>query len=181
MTVLTLDHLLVEGRCHSRPTLFLAQSLDTSMQFLRSAGEESLAKTAIMSSAGRREMGETRFCSSMARRRASSSESGGMDGAREESESLDCSMSESLSSSKPRSGEVEADESERSVLASRWRRRERDMLACLFAAMRGKAGGLGGSLMAGEAVGEEWEGAGEELVCIGVTAGGSTRAVCGHQ
>jgi hypothetical protein len=39
-------------------------------------------------------------------------------------------MMESLSSSsKPRSGDVEADEAEREVLTSRWGRRERDMAA----------------------------------------------------
>jgi hypothetical protein len=119
MTLLTLDHLFVDGRCQSSPTLFPAQSFDTSMQFLRSAGDESFANTAIMSSAGRRETGDTRACSSMARRRASSSSSGDTEGAREDRESLDCIMIESLSSSKSRSGEVEADdESDREVLAS---------------------------------------------------------------
>ena len=133
MTLWTFDQLFVEGRCHNRPTLLPAHVLETSMQFLRSVGEESFAKTAIMSSAGRREMGETRFCSSMARLRASSSESGDSEGASEERESFDCSMTESLSSSsKPRSGEVEADESEREALASRWGRR-----GCLTRAMFG--------------------------------------------
>lgn len=144
MTLLTLDHLLVEGRCHSRPTLLPAHVLETSMQFLRSVGDESLAKTAIMSSAGRREMGEMRFCSSMARRRASSSESGESEGASDESESLDCSMTESLSSSsKPRSGDVEADESERSALASLSRRLgclTRAMFACWAMTMVGREG-----------------------------------------
>ena len=119
------------------------------MQFFRSAGEDSFAKTAIISSAGRREMGETRFCSSIARRRASSSESGETEGAREDSESLDCSMIESLSSSKPRSGEVEAEESDREALASRSGRRERAMLGGLFADVRGRVGSLRWSAMVG--------------------------------
>ena len=152
MTVFTLDHLFVEGRCHSRPTLLRAQSLETSMQFLRSCGEDNLAKTAMMSSAGNREMGEMRFCSSMARRRAASSRSGEMEGAREERESLDCSMAQSLSSSKARSGEVEADESEREVLAPLARRRARDMFGGLEGAPRGRAGGLACESMAREAV-----------------------------
>jgi hypothetical protein len=130
MTLFTLAHLFVDGRCQSRPTLFRDQSFETSIQFLRSAGEDSFAKTAIISSAGRRDMGETRFCSSMARRRASSSESGETEGASEERESLEFSMIESLSSSKPRSGEVDAEESDREALVSRSCLRERDMAAC---------------------------------------------------
>jgi hypothetical protein len=46
------------------------------------------------------------------------------------------SMIESLSSSKPRSGDVEADESEREALGSRSGRRERVMAACLRAVLR---------------------------------------------
>jgi hypothetical protein len=97
-------------------------------------------------------MGEIRFCSSMARRRASSSESGETEGASEESESLEFSMIESLSSSKPRSGEVDAEESDREALASLSCRRERDMAACLRAVLRVKMGSLERSFMAVEVV-----------------------------
>src|SRR5690242_20368192 len=99
MTLFTPGHLLVDGLCHNSPTAFLDQSFETPMQFRRSAGEASFANMEIISSAGSRETGEMRFCSSMARLRASSSESGETDGARDDSESFDWSMIESLSSS----------------------------------------------------------------------------------
>jgi hypothetical protein len=127
MTLLIACHLPVCGLCHSKPTLFLAHSRETSMQCFRSPGEESLAKMAIISSAGRREMGDKRHRSSMARRSASSSVSGDMEGASEDWESLVWNMRESLSSSStPRSGEVDAEVSEREVLMSRSARRERE-------------------------------------------------------
>lgn len=101
------------------------------MQFFRSPGEESLANMEIMSSAGRRETGDRRHRSSIARRSASSSESGDTEGAREDCESLPWYMRESLSSSSgPRSGEVEAEVSEREALTSRSWRRERAMVVC---------------------------------------------------
>lgn len=105
------------------------------MQCFKSPGEESLENMAIISSAGRREMGDTRHRSSMALRSASSSESGDMEGAREDCESLVWNMRESLSSSSsstPRSGEVEAEVSEREALTSRSarREREREAMAC---------------------------------------------------
>lgn len=100
------------------------------MQFFRSPGEDSLEKMAIISSAGRREMGDTRHLSSIARRRASSSSSGDTEGARDDCESLVWYMRESLSSSSssgPRSGDVEAEVSEREALTSRSVRLERAM------------------------------------------------------
>lgn len=110
------------------------------MQCLRSAGEESLANMEISNSAGRREMGDTRHRSSMALRRASWSESGETEGAREDCESLAWNMSESLSSSStPRSGDVDAEVSEREALTSRSARREREreaMLCSLFTGRR---------------------------------------------
>jgi hypothetical protein len=70
---------------------------------------------------------------------------------------LELSIIESLSSSKPRSGEVEADESEREALGSRSCRRERVMAACLRAVLRVYTGSLERSFMAGE-VDRRWMG-----------------------
>ena len=121
------------------------------MQFFRSPGEDSLANMEIISSAGRRETGERRNRSSMARRRASSSESGDTEGAREDCESLPWYMRESLSSSSgPRSGDVEADVSEREALTSRSCRRERAMVVC-GERVSGACGG-GGRLCTGRDV-----------------------------
>lgn len=83
------------------------------MQFLRSEVEDNLANMEIISSAGRREMGDMRQRSSNSRCKASWSSSGEADGASDESESFSWSMKESLSSSTPRSGEVDADVSDR--------------------------------------------------------------------
>lgn len=49
----------------------------------------------------------------------------------EDCESFACNMIESLSSSSPRSGEVE-EEDEMEPLDMRWRRRERDMFGRVF-------------------------------------------------
>jgi hypothetical protein len=97
-------------------------------------------------------MGEMRFCSSMARRRASSSESGETEGASEDRESLELSMIESLSSSKPRSGEVDAEESDREALVSLSCLRERVMAACRVAVLRVKTGSFERSVMADEVI-----------------------------
>jgi len=50
-------HVLHNGLCHSRSTLFLDHALDTSKQFLRSTLELSFENTHIRSSGGRRLIG----------------------------------------------------------------------------------------------------------------------------
>ena len=105
------SHLFIAGRCQSKPTLFLAHSFETSMHVWRSAGELRREKMAINNSAGKRCTGDTRHRSSCSLLAAVSSElSGDMSIPSEDCESLECSMRESLSSSAPRSGEVEEEE-----------------------------------------------------------------------
>jgi hypothetical protein len=81
------------------------------MQFFKSAVEPSFWKIAIMSSAGSRLMGDTLHLSAISRA-SESLISSGMDSAKEDWESLSCNIKESLSSSMPRSGEVDAEEVE---------------------------------------------------------------------
>ena len=111
--------MFVCGRCQSNPTLFLAHSLDTSMQFFKSPGEDSFANIAIISSAGKRQIGDTRHLSSISRLPILSVKSEDTEGASDDCESFAWSMKESLSSSTPRSGDVEADESEFEPLRDR--------------------------------------------------------------
>ena len=83
----------------------------------------------MRSSAGSRWTGDTRHRSSYSRRAESSCDlSGDMSMPRDDCESFGCSMKESLSSSTPRSGEVEEDE-ELDPLDRRCIRRDRDMFA----------------------------------------------------
>ena len=99
------------------------------MQVCRSEGELRREKMAMRSSAGKRWTGDTRHRSSCALRAAASSDiSGEMSIPREDWESLGCCMKESLSSSSPRSGEVEEEE-ELDPLELRCSRLERDIVA----------------------------------------------------
>ena len=84
----------------------------------------------INSSAGRRCTGETRHRSSYSRRAESDCESSrDVSIPSEDWESLACSMKESLSSSMPRSGEVDVEDVFESLLETRCSRpRERDMV-----------------------------------------------------
>jgi len=77
----------------------------------RSVDEPNFWKMAIISSAGKRLIGETRHRSAISCASESLSSSG-RDRASEDWESLSCNMRESLSSSMPLSGDVEAEEVE---------------------------------------------------------------------
>jgi hypothetical protein len=113
------------GLCQRSPTLFLAQSFDTSIHDSRSFGALRREKMWIKSSAGKRWTGDTRHRSSNSRWANSSCESsGGLSIPSEDCESFAWSMKESLSSSTPRSGDVEEEEFEE-VLARRCIRRGR--------------------------------------------------------
>ena len=124
-----LSHLFIAGRCHSRATLFRAQSLLTLIHLKRSAGALIRENMLISNSAGSLWTGETRHSSSKSCRASTSSEvSGERSIPSEDAESLGCCVKESASSSVPRSGEVEEEE-ELEPLDMRWRRPLRDMLA----------------------------------------------------
>src|ERR1700761_2239706 len=101
------SQLPVCGRCQRRWTALLAQCLDTNMQFNKSLLLGNRWKIAVNSSLGRRSTGGmytgVAFCWYPVLLSPT-------DGANEEAESLACSIMESLSSSRGRSGEVEAEE-----------------------------------------------------------------------